>query len=78
MMTTCERLRLERGANHLHQLGARAVAEFLSETAAEFNCAAYILQHLAEYERSLTAAKVRSVGGHRFPPRPLRLVEADS
>ena len=68
-----DRARLDRGAEHLHRLGARATAEFLAEIARTIGGTPCILQHLAEYERRLTPAMVQAAGADRFPPRPLRV-----
>jgi hypothetical protein len=70
-----DRLRLERGAIHLHRLGARATCEFLAEVADAMGGAPCILERLAEYERNLTPAIIRAAGADRMPPRPLRLME---
>ena len=73
-MTPLDRLRLDRGAAHLHGLGARAISEALATLAARIGGAPALLAVLAEYER-LTPGQVRAAGGERFPPRPLRLAE---
>jgi len=69
-----DRLRLQRGAEHLHRLGARATAEFLTEVAGAIGGMPCILRRLAEYERRITPAMARAAGADRFPPRPLHLV----
>jgi hypothetical protein len=69
-----ERLRLERGAAHLHRLGPRATAELLAALTARIGGGPALLGLLAEYER-LSPGMVRAAGGDRFPPRPLHLVE---
>jgi hypothetical protein len=66
-------LRLHRGAEHLHQLGARATAELLAEVAERIGGWPLILATLTEYER-LTPGMVRKAGADRFPPRPIRQV----
>jgi len=73
-MTQLERLRLERGARHLHQLGARATAEFFVEVAGMIGGMPCMLNLLAEYERRLSPELLRATGGDRFPPRPLLVV----
>lgn len=65
-MTGLERKRLERGAEHLYRLGARAVAEFLTEVSARIGGGPAMLSTLADFER-LTPGQVRAVGGDRFP-----------
>jgi hypothetical protein len=69
-----DRLRFERGAAHLHRLGARATAELLAEVAESIGGAPCILARLADYERRLTPAMVRAADADRMPSRPLRRV----
>ena len=71
MMTQLDRMRLERGAKHLHSLGPRATAELLAEVAEQIGGMPCILGRLEEYRRRLTPDLLRAVGGDRFPPRPL-------
>lgn len=73
-MTPLDRQRLHRGAQHLHTLGPRAVAELLAEVAQRIGGAPCILDQLAQYERRLTPAMVRTAGADRFPRRPLHEV----
>lgn len=68
------RLRLQRGAEHLHRLGARPTAEFLAEVGHRIGGMPAIFALLGEYEERLSPRLLRSAGGDRFPPRPLRLV----
>ncbi len=68
-----ETLRLQRGAEHLHKLGARATAEFLAELALKIGGTPAMIGLLAEYQR-LSPGMVRAVGGDRFPPLPVRQV----
>ena len=68
------RLRLERGAQHLHHLGPRAVAEFLAEIADAIGGTPCILARLTEYERRISPDMLRAVGGDRFPSRLPRMV----
>jgi hypothetical protein len=74
MSVQLDHLRLQRGAEYLHGLGARAVAEFLAEISAKIGGRPAILGLLNEYESRLTPAMIRAVGGDRFPPRPLATV----
>ena len=67
-------LRLQRGAEHLHRLGARATAEALAEVADRIGGWPALLSVLTEYERRLTPAMVRATQADRFPPKPLRKV----
>lgn len=76
-ITPLDRMRLDRGAEHLHQLGARATAEFLMELAATIGGQPAILRLLAEYQNRLSPALLHAAGGHRFPTRRLRAVPAD-
>jgi hypothetical protein len=68
------RLRLQRGVEHLHSLGPRATAELLAEVGHCIGGMPAIMRLLGEYEQRLSPQMLRAVGGHRFPPRPLRLV----
>jgi hypothetical protein len=72
-----DRLRLQRGVEHLCRLGPRAVAEFLVETSGQIGGLPCILGLLVEYERRLTPQKLRAFGGDRFPYRPLRGLPVD-
>jgi hypothetical protein len=67
-----DQLRLQRGAEHLHKLGARATAELLSEVAHRIGGMPCIMGLLGEYERRLTPRMLRLTGGDRFPTRRLR------
>jgi hypothetical protein len=69
-----DRLRLQRGAEHLHRLGARATAELLAEVADRIGGMPCIIGLLSEYERRLSPRAIRLAGGDRFPRRPLRVV----
>ena len=73
MLTPLDRMRLQRGAEHLHTLGPRAVAELLAEVAQSIGGTPCILDRLQKYER-LRPAVVRATGGDRFPPGPVRPV----
>ena len=72
-----DRARLDRGAEHLQQLGPRATAEFLTELAAAIGGGPAILRLLADYQNRLSPALLHSAGGHRFPTRRPRAVPAD-
>ena len=67
-------LRLQRGAEHLHTLGARATAEALTEVADRIGGMPAILAVLEIYQARLTPAMIRAAGADRFPPRPLQQV----
>jgi hypothetical protein len=68
------RLRLQRGAEHLHRLGPRAVSEFLAEIADKVGGWPMILGLLMQYEVRLTPQMLRVAGGDRLPTLPLRVV----
>lgn len=68
------RLRLQRGAEHLHACGPRVTAELLAEVADRIGGMPAILTLLGEYQQRLSPQMLRAVGGHRFPPRPLHRV----
>ena len=76
-MSSLDRMRLDRGAEHLHRLGARATAEFLCELANTIGGQPAILRLLAEYQNRLSPSLLLAAGGHRFPPRRPRAVPAD-
>ena len=65
--------RFERQVKHLHNLGPRAVAEFLSEIATTTGQSRFIAARLQVYAK-LDPEIVRAVGGDRFPPMPLEVV----
>jgi hypothetical protein len=73
-LDTLARLRLQRGAEHLHALGPRATAELLAEVGARIGGMPCILDLLGEYQQRLSPQMLRAIGGHRFPLRPLRVV----
>jgi hypothetical protein len=69
-----DQLRLQRGAEHLHRLGARPTAELLAEVATRIGGLPCILNLLTEFERRITPGMLRASGGDRFPTRRLRVV----
>jgi len=71
-----DRFRLQRGAEHLHALGARALAEMLAELARDRWDLADTLDRLDAWRAGLSPELLRAAGGDRFPPRPLRVVAA--
>jgi len=77
ILNTIDRARLDRGAEHLHRLGARTVAEFLAELAATIGGQPAIMRLLAEYQNRLDPKLLHAAGGHRFPSRRPRIVPAD-
>ncbi len=74
--TVHDRLRLQRGAEHLHSLGARALAEMLAELARDRCDLADTLDRLDAWRVGLTPELLRAAGGDRFAPRPLHEVAA--
>ena len=65
-MTSLDRMRLARGAEHLHRLGARSVAELLAELTARVGGGAALFGLLAEYERRTPApSRPRRINGGR-------------
>lgn len=74
-ITPLDALRLQRGVEHLHQLGPRATAELMTELTARIGGLPAILGLLEEYQR-LTPAMLHASGGDRFPPRSLHKVRA--
>jgi hypothetical protein len=70
-------LRLQRGAEHLHRLGPRAIAELLAEIGHRADCLDDVLEVLGRYRAGLTPELLRQVGGDRFPPSVPREVPAD-
>lgn len=57
-----DRFRIESGARHLHQLGARAVAEFLAEGVASGDDVRSLPDRLQRYQRC-DPALLRALGG---------------
>ena len=65
-MTPRDCRRIERGAAHLHALGARAFSEFLTEIGNEQACIGDILDRLDLWRGSLTPEMMRVTGAYRF------------
>jgi hypothetical protein len=74
--TARDRFRLQRGAEHLHALGARALAEMLAELARDRCDLAGTLDRLDAWRAGLSPELLCAAGGDRFPPRPLHEVAA--
>lgn len=68
-----DQARLHRGAERLHGLGPRAVAEFLAELAGRVGGTPACLSLLNDYGR-LTPGQVRAAGGDRPLRSPLSAV----
>lgn len=77
ILNTIDRARLDRGAEHLHRLGARVVAEFLTELAGSIGGQPAIMRLLVEYQTRLDPKLLHAAGGHRFPTRRPRTVPSD-
>ncbi len=75
-MTALDKLRLERGAAHLCQLGERATAEFLAELARRIGGEPAIRGLLAEYA-ALTPGQVRAAGASSLARCRPRAVPAE-
>jgi hypothetical protein len=71
-------LRLQRGSEHLHHLGPRAVDGFLRDLAARIGGMPAALALLAEYERRLSPEMLAATGGNRFPPAPMHSVSTEA
>ncbi len=69
-----DRLRLERGLDHLDSLGRRARTEFWIEFAGKVGGMPAMLRLLAEYENRLNPAMIRAAGADRPLRRPLSVV----
>jgi hypothetical protein len=69
-----DQLRLQRGVEHLLDLGPRATAELLAEVGQRVGGMPCILGLLADYQQRLSPQMLRAVSGDRFPARPLRVV----
>ncbi len=59
--------RFRHGAEHVHRLRARALAELLAEIGREHGIVPDILERLDGYGR-LSPAMIRAAGADRFPP----------
>jgi hypothetical protein len=62
-------VRLQRGTEHLHRLGARAIAELLAEVGDRIDGTPCIISLLTDYERRVTPEMLHVTGGDQFPPR---------
>lgn len=76
-ITPTDRMRLDRGAEHLNKLGARALVEFLLELSATIGGMPAVLWLLADYEHRLNPKRLRAMGGNRMLPSPIRAVPSD-
>ena len=76
-ITPLDRVRLDRGVEHLHRLGARATAEFLLELATTIGGQPAIMRLLAEYQNRLSPELLRGAGGHRMLSHRPRAIPAE-
>ena len=63
-----DRFRLQRGAEHLHRLGPRAIAEALKEIGDTADCLSGVLELLDAWRAQPTRETIAAVGADRFPP----------
>ena len=64
-----DRLRVERGSEHLHRLGARVIAEFLAEGVREGDDVGRLITRLERYG-PCSLGLIRALDGDRFVPSP--------
>jgi hypothetical protein len=69
-------LRLQRGAQHVHDLGPRAVAEMVAHVASEGLDLTGALDLMDRWRAGLSVEMMAAARGDRFPPRPLHEVTA--
>ncbi len=69
-------LRLQRGAQHVHDLGPRAVAEMVAQVAREGLDLPAALDLMDRWRDGLSIEMMAAARGDRFPPRPLLQVPA--
>lgn len=69
MTSPITKLLIQNGAAHLHTLGDRAIAEFLTELAGRIGGMPAIVGLLNEYRGQLTPALIRAAGAERLPGR---------
>jgi len=71
-VSALDRMRLLRGAEHLHRLGAGSIADLLAQLTARVGGGAALFGLLAEYERRMPAPSALR-GAGRAPSRPRRI-----
>jgi hypothetical protein len=76
MTGTSDALRLQRGAEHVHRLGARAVAELVAQVARERRDLPATLKLLDDWREGLSAELLHAAGGDSFPRRLILEVPA--
>jgi len=76
MTGAADALRLQRGAEHVHCLGARALAELLAELARDQCDLAATLDRLDAWRVGLNPELLHAVGGDSFPRQPILAVPA--
>ena len=72
---------LRGGAEHLHSLGPRALAEFMAEIADEFDLGTPLIAKLDAWRHTLSADRLDGVlsefcGGRQFPPKLQRVPDS--
>jgi len=73
---TIDAVRLRRGAEHVHSLGPRALAELLAELARDQCDLAATLDRLDAWHVGLSPELLHAVGGDSFPRQPILAVPA--
>ena len=68
-MTPGQRLRIERGVERLHRLGARPMAELMIELVSPVGESDLLIRMLDRWGQRLTPEALRVTGGDRFAPR---------
>lgn len=76
MTGTANALRLQRGAEHVHRLGARALAELLAQVAREGRDLPATLDLLDDWRAGLSLEMIGAAGADRFPRHVLLQVPA--
>ena len=77
-LSPLDALRLQRGSEHLHRLGPRAMDDFIRDLSARIGGLPASLALLAEYEARLSPALLAAAGADRFAPPPMRTVPMEA
>lgn len=77
-LSPLDALRLQRGSEHLHRLGPRAVDGFLRDLAARIGGMPASLALLAEYQHRLSPEMLAATGGDSFPHSQVRSVPREA
>ena len=70
-------MRFRQMVEHIHGLGARAIAELLAEIAVKHSITAALHETLERYT-TINPETLRALGGDKFSPAPLREIRAAS